>query len=206
MPTDVDVPRYLEGSRPPTRSICGQSGNGAMGISAVWAAECSNGCGTPSMRCDLTTDHTAVAKWLIKKVSVSCLLQANPPTQDGSRSTVRRAWVPVPHHHYCLFPHSHGAFSRAGLFPSIDYWPKIFTLASFTQEDTKGIWTFWEQGQGLLWRSHHPALLRLCFSKQIASFRVESLRVTSQLWRSVCTDPVRAIPSLCLFNTLSCCN
>lgn len=134
------------------------------------------------MRCDLTTDHTTIAKRLIKKVSVSCLLQANPPTQDRSQSIVCRAWVPVPHHHYCLFPHSHRSFYGMGLLPSIDYWPKIFTLASFTQQDTKGIWTFWEQGQGLLWRSHHPALLRPFFSKQISSFHVQS---HSEAWGSL---------------------
>lgn len=128
------------------------------------------------MRCDLTTDRTTISKWLIKIVSCSWLLQAKPPTQDGSQSTVHRAWVPVPNHHYCLFLHSHRSLSCVGLFLSIDDWPKIFTLASFTQQATKGVCTFWERGQGLLrvlWKSHHTVLLRLCSSTQISLLKSE---------------------------------
>lgn len=69
------------------------------------------------MRCELTTDHTDTLKWFIKTVSVSWLLQANSRTQDRSQGTARRVWVPVPHHHDCLFPHSQRLLSYAGLSP-----------------------------------------------------------------------------------------
>lgn len=149
---------------------------------------------------------------LLKKVSVSWLLQADTPTQDGSQSPVHRAWMPVPNHHYCPFPHSHRSLSCVGLFSSIDYWPKIFTLANFTQRHQRCL-HFLRTGT----RSPKSSLeITSCSAPQALLFQADfplqctksfwSERVTSQLWRSVCTDPVRAVPSLCLFNTLSCCN
>lgn len=130
---------------------------------------------------------------LLKKVSVSCLLQANPPTQNGNQGTVCRACVPLLHHHSSLFPHSHRSLSSVGLIPSRCYWPN-FHISRLHTARHQG--TFWELRQShlrVLWKWHHGALLGLCSSKAdlllLCTKSFWSLRVTSQLWRSVCTDP-----------------
>lgn len=130
-------------------------------------------------------DHRLHNHFEMKKMSISWLLQANPPTQDESQNIMCRAWLPVPNHHSCLFLHSHMSLSSVGLFPSVEYWPKIFMLACFTQQDTKGVCLFWEQGQGLLrvlQKSHHAMLLRLYSYKQISPFHVLN---PSEVWGSL---------------------
>lgn len=125
------------------------------------------------------------------KVSISWLLQAKPPSQDRSQSTVCRAWVPLPTHYYCLFPHSHKSLSCVGLFPFTDDCPKLSHWQVLQAKHQRCLQLL-RTGA----RSPYSSLeITSCNTPQVPVFQADlilphtkpfwSLRVTSQLW-SLC--------------------
>lgn len=82
---------------------------------------------------------------------------------------------------------------------------QIFPWEIFMQQDTRGVCTFWNRGKAPYEFSGNHIMEHFSGSalpsRSPPSTSSWNLRATSLLWRSVCTDPVRAIPSLYLFKT-----
>lgn len=165
----------------------------AVGIADTWAGEeqCLRSSAREEWADHAPHRHSEMVHW-----NSECfrLLQANPCTWGRSQDPAWRVW--------CLLLTSTNA---RGCYPMLDcplhrLLHQIFPWGILTQQDTRGVCIFgigarfpkssleitsWSTPQGLLFQAAIP-------------FHIV-LKSTPQFWRSVCPDPVRAIPSLYLF-------
>lgn len=170
----ANVPRY-ERDR-----VWEQSGNGARDISDLWAvAEELYRWGESWPQTTQTLSNGLLKQWVFHG---SCM-------QTHAHKTGVRA---LQEGFGCLFltitaacfHTARGAYPMLGC-PLHRLLHQIFPWKVLTQQGTRGVGTFWQQGQSslrVLWKSHNGTLLRLCSSKQISPFHILH---SSEIWRSL---------------------